>query len=145
MRPAAVLLALSFACAACGAVETTRPVDVEPGTPFALHAGETARLSGRALLVGFEGVEADSRCPRGEQCIVAGSAVVRVWWQWHGQPRERRELHSAMGGLQAARIGDFDLTLTAIEPPPVAGKPIDKSTYVATFLLGRSTPGDADR
>jgi hypothetical protein len=147
MRPA-VRFATSLALAtwtACAAADTVRPIDIELGQPFALHAGASARLSGQALQVGFEGVVADSRCPRDEQCIVAGSAVVRVWWQWDGRPRERRELHSAMGGLRAARIGDLELTLTAVGPPAVSGKAIDKSAYLATFVLGRSASGDADR
>ncbi|WP_457420215.1 hypothetical protein [Roseateles sp. P5_E7] len=145
MRPAALMIAASLMWTACAAVDNRQPLNIEPGKPFTLPVGGTAQLTGLAVQVGFDGVVADSRCAKGEQCIVAGRAVARVWWRRAGGAKEQLELHSAMGGPRAARIGDFELALTAIEPPLISGKPVDKAAYLATFVLDQGAPVAADR
>ncbi len=145
MRLPAALIVASLASTACSAVSTSQPVEIELGKPFTLHVGGAARLSTESIQVGFEGVSADSRCPKGEQCVWAGDVVARVWWQKGAAPRQSGELHLAAKAARTAHIGDLELALTAVEPESISGRSIDKSAYLATFLLSRGLSTEADR
>jgi hypothetical protein len=121
----------------------------EAGKPFDLRLGGSVRLPALALRLGFVGVTADSRCPTGEQCIVAGDATVRLWWQRDGGPRETVDLHTDVRAVRSAPVGEVDVTLVDLVPGPVSGKATDRSAYVATLVVGRGAVatggGKADR
>ena len=145
MRLAAATIVASLAWTACSMAGPARPVHIEPGKNFSLRTGESAQAHDDALRVGFEGVTADSRCPKGEQCVWAGDATARVWLQHGSGPRETRELHAAPGAAQAVRVLDHELRLVRLDPYPVTGKPIAKADYVATLTLSRSSAAESDR
>lgn len=143
MRHAAVLIAMALASTAC-AVDDGRLVEITPDRPFTLAVGGTALLASRAVRVGFDRVLSDSRCPQGEQCIVAGDAVVQVWWQVGTQPRQWQALHT-MPTAGTPPIQGLTLTLAALAPPQVTGRTIDPAAYRATLLLGTAAAGTTDR
>ena len=136
-----MMIAAALASPACSMTEPARPVQVEVGKSFSLRAGETARAVEPALLIGFEAVTSDSRCPKGERCIVAGDATVRVWVQQGSGPRQTRELHVAPGAEQALPVSGHELRLIGLEPAAVSGRPIAKADYVATFTLSPGAGG----
>jgi hypothetical protein len=138
MRPAAVLIALALASAACSAIDAAPPVTVTPGRPFTLAVGAQAVLTQPALKLGFDSVVSDSRCPQGEQCIVAGEAVLRLWSQQGGQPRQWHVLHSG-GNRPAPNIGGLALTLNDLAPPLMSGQPVARSAYRATLTLSEGS------
>lgn len=144
MRPATALIALALVPAACSAVDAGRPAEITPDRPFTLAVGGTAVRASPALRVGFDRVLSDSRCPQGEQCIVAGDAAVRVWWQVGNQPRQSQVLHTTPTP-GAPRIQGLTLTLAALAPPQVSGRTIDPATYRATLLLGTTAGSTTDR
>jgi hypothetical protein len=144
MRYTAILIAMALASAACSAVDAGRPVEITLDRPFTLAVGGTALLASPAVRVGFDRVLSDSRCPQGEQCIVAGEAVVQVWWQVGNQPRQWQALRT-MPTTDAPRIQGLTLTLAALSPPQVAGRGIDPATYRATLQLGAAAAGPTDR
>ncbi len=134
MRPAAALLALALAPAACSHLDAAQPMAITPGQAFTLAVGGTAVLARPAVRLGFDSVVSDSRCPQGEQCVVAGEAVVRMWSQAGELPRQWHALH--LGSARTApRIQGLALTLTALAPPPVSGQTTVPSAYRATFML----------
>lgn len=125
--------------------EPTTASRIEQGQDFSLRTGESAQTRDGALRIGFDGVTADSRCPKGEQCIVAGDATARVWLQRGSGPKETRELHTATGTTQSVRVLDQVVRLVRLDPFPVTGKAIPKTDYVATLRLGRNGADESDR
>lgn len=144
MRQAAVLIAVALASAACSAVDAGQPVEITLDRPFTLPVGGTAVLASPEVRVGFDRVLSDSRCPQGEQCIVAGNAVVRVWWQVGNQPRQWQALHT-VPSAGASPLQGLTLTLAALAPPQVSGRTLDPAAYRATFLLSTAAAGATDR
>lgn len=145
MRLAAVTIAAAFAWTACSGAGPVRPVVVEAGKEFRLRVGQSAGVADGELQVGFDGVVSDSRCAKGEQCIRAGDAVVRVWLQRRNGPRETRELRFPPDATPAARPPDAEIRLVRLEPVPVSGRPIAPGDYVATLALGRPAPAESER
>lgn len=131
------------ACSA--ATPAAQPVPVALEMTVSLRTGDSAQAADGVLRIGFEGVTADSRCPKGEQCVWAGDATVRIWLQRGSGPREVRELHAAMGIAKATNALDPDVRLVRLDPYPITGKVPGKQDYVATLLLMRGATVDAER
>lgn len=145
MRLAAATIIASLAWTACGMPGSAGTVQIELGKKFSLRTGGAAQTPDGAMRVGFEGITADSRCAKGEQCILAGEATVRVWLQRGAGQREARELHSAMGAAQAASAMGHEVHLVSLDPYPVTGKAIAKGDYVVTLTLRRGSTAESDR
>ena len=112
-----LLLLLSPLGAACSTADPARPVSLEPEKSFSLRAGTSAQTSDGRLRIGFDGVSADSRCAKNEQCVWAGDAVAQVWLQPGAGLKERHDLHTAPGAAQAVRRQDHELRLIRLDPP----------------------------
>ena len=135
----------SLAWTACSLAGANPSVRVEQGQDFSLRVGESAQTPDGALRIGFDGVTADSRCPKGEQCIRAGDATARVWFQQGSGPKETRELRTAPEAAQSARVLDQFIRLVRLDPIAITGKAIAKSDYVATLRLSRTAASEAER
>lgn len=114
-----------------------------------LKVGESARTRDGALRIGFSNVSADSRCPRGEQCIRAGDATVQIWLQpahgnAQGDPQVRRELRELRSAdpQSVSRAFGRDLRLVSLDPYPIAGQTVSPQAYVATLSVARSLHGE---
>ncbi len=145
MRSAVSVIVMAMVCTACSAAGFAEPVRATPGQAFSLKIGESARSDDGALVIGFEGVTADSRCPKGEQCFWAGDATVRVWTQQSGGPRQTHELHTARPAPGAGNAPEVaGLRLVRLDPTPITGKSIVAGDYRATLVLdGGDAPGAA--
>jgi hypothetical protein len=80
MQKGTLMMALAvilFFAAGC-----KKEIDGETGTPFVLKVNQKAaiadNLNQRNLMVKFEEVVEDSRCPEGAMCFWAGQAIVAV-------------------------------------------------------------------
>lgn len=147
-----VAKALAFVlCTACSSSPPAQPTDVEPNpAAFRLRVGESTRTEGGEWEIGFEGVSADSRCPKGEQCVWAGDATVRVWLKKAGGARSTHELHTAPNvpnapNADAPRIAQRVLRVVRLDPPAVTGRSIAQRDYVATLALDRDSGTAAER
>lgn len=145
MKLAAATVVASLAWTGCSTAGPASPVPIETGKAFSLKTGESAQTRDGSLRVGFDDVTADSRCPKGVQCVWAGDATVRVWLQHGSGPRETRELHTSPSAAQSARVLDHDLALVRLDPYPVNGRPTVKADYVATLTLGRGPAAAPER
>jgi len=130
------ILVLLCAAAGCVTAGPERPLRIEAGQTVSLRAGASAQTGDGALRIGFENVSADSRCPKGEQCVWAGDATVRVWLQRRGGTQERIELHTATGLASAGSAPEPGLRLVRLDPTPVTGKVIAQRDYIVTLALG---------
>ncbi|MEO8739736.1 MAG: hypothetical protein ABI537_08540 [Casimicrobiaceae bacterium] len=145
MRLAVATFVASLALTGCGMADSAQRAYIELGRNFILRTGESAPTREEALRVGFDGVTADSRCPKGEQCIWAGDATARVWVQQGSGPRETRDLHAASGAAQAVTVPGYELRLVRLDPYPVSGKSIASADYTATLMLSRTSTAESDR
>lgn len=135
MRRAAGAILLSVGWAACAvSAPEAPPRRVAAGQPVSLKVGESAESADGRLRFGFERVSGDSRCPKNAKCVWAGDAVVRIWLQRDGAPKETRELHTATGGAKEGP--DPGVRLLRLDPVPVVGQALDPGDYVATLALG---------
>jgi hypothetical protein len=67
---------------ALGTMEAHQRRVVEMGDTFALKVAEQVSIRGTTLLVGFERVLSDSRCPEGVQCVTAGDVSLSLVGQY---------------------------------------------------------------
>ena len=147
MRLAAAIILTTLTWTACSVAGPTASPPIESGKPFSLRVGDTVQSASDGLRIGFDGVSADSRCPKGEQCVWAGDAILRVWLQQGSGPRLTRDLHAAPRAGQAAVALGHELRLVRLDPYPISGKVIAARDYVATLTLtpARSAAADPDR
>ena len=141
---ASMFVATAALVAACVA-GPSQPGSVALGQRFNLRVGESAQIEGEALRIGFENVSADSRCPKGEQCISEGDATVRVWLQKAPAPKETRELHTSPKEQGAVSDLSYEVRLLRLDPYPVTGRTIAQGDYVATLALTRGSSAAPDR
>lgn len=107
------------------------------GHPFDLKAGQTASIGPDNLLVTFNGIIADSRCPSGVECIWAGQAVASF------DVAEGSSIQH-LNVTKGTEVGSVDFTsqnknytlrLLAVEPYPTAGSKISLSDYNVTISV----------
>jgi hypothetical protein len=120
------------------------PREAALGEAFRLRLGESARVESEALEVGFRDVLGDSRCPKGEQCIREGEAIVRVWLQKGDEARDTLELRTSPKEAGAAGARGFEVRLLRLDPYPVTGRTLEPGQYVATLELSRGSGASSE-
>ena len=148
------ILALAASGGGCAAAPGTAAPAAEPprAAPVAepdaaveqlqVALGRTVSAANGALAVTFLEVVSDSRCPRGETCVWEGDAVVRIALK-SAADSGTAELHTASRLAHAAEFAGWSVTLVALDPVPIAGKPAPQG-YVATIRVTRGVaPADA--
>jgi hypothetical protein len=132
-RPLPVLLLFLLAAAACG--EVTGPSAARLAEPFVLGVGEVALIEPQNLLVGFESVSSDSRCPSDVDCITAGDAAVELWLRRPPSARETRSVHSDASQGASAEYDGFEVELLSLEPLPRSDAPVAADAYRARLVV----------
>lgn len=149
MKVSAWMGSVTVALAACGSAALPAPQIIAVGQGFVLAMGESVRIDarpGQALELGFERVVSDSRCPRGEQCVHAGQARVRVWLQQPGLARQPLELVHRPGA-QAQAVPwpgqNLEILLLDLRPAPAAGAPVAPTVYEASLAVREASASTA--
>ena len=106
------------------------------GQDVAIAVGASVRVSKTDLVVHFDRVVNDSRCPSDVQCISAGDASVVVTAASDGAAPRRYELHTDDGAREAMH-GSFRLTLISLKPVPSSTRPVPASAYVLTLRVSQ--------
>lgn len=141
-----VVMTLAALCwTGCSTAGPAPAVPIAPGKGFSLKSGEFGQTADASLRVGFERVTADSRCPKGEQCVWAGDASARIWLQTGTGPREFHELHTATGDAQAASAAGQVVQLLRLDPYPLTGKTLAPGDYLLILMLGPAPAGEPKR
>ncbi|MGH8252304.1 MAG: hypothetical protein ACREVI_16695 [Steroidobacteraceae bacterium] len=137
-RPSSVVIALLASACDCAA-ESAGTSAGAAGGEVRLQAGQSTTMESPAMKLTFEGVESDSRCPKGEACIWEGDAVLRLTVT-SATAAQAFELHtSPRQGPDAAGYDGWSIRLVALEPLPVTGRAIAREAYVATLHVERGT------
>jgi hypothetical protein len=133
----ACLFALSFLWLNRPACAGVAPDPVQAlGRDFAIAVGASARIDKTDLVVHFDRVVNDSRCPSDVQCITAGDATVVVTAVSDGAAPRRYELHTDDGAREAMH-GNFRLSLISLKPVPTSTRPVPASAYVLTLRVSQ--------
>ncbi len=103
-------------------------------TDVVLRPGEAHRAAGGLSIV-FKEVLADSRCPKGETCVWAGDASVRLVV---AARKGSRSVDVALSAKTATPLeGDRSVRLLGLEPAPAAGRVVAPADYRASLRLVR--------
>ena len=131
LSAAGLVLVASLACAA------SRPVEPTLDRDFEVAGGSSAQVDGTDLVIRFEAVPNDSRCPVDVQCITAGDATVALRVEGGGAEAQTIELHTLDEPREAAH-GGYVVALVILRPRPVSTGPTPLGKYRATLRVRRS-------
>jgi hypothetical protein len=121
---------------ACGARKPSAlaaPLDAR----FTLAPGGMTSISGTELVVTFDRVLEDSRCPTGANCIQAGDGVIRIRVTQQGGTTGSYQLHTAPNGPRSAVHGGVTITLEDLTPTPASSRATPPQDYRATLRASR--------
>jgi len=124
-----------LAAAGCATAARGTGVHARLDKPFRLAQGGMASIAGERLAVGFAGVESDSRCPVGVQCIRAGEARVRLDLRLPGSAAQMVVLATEGAQPRSASYGTYDVQLVTLDPERRTDVP--HPPYVATLRVTR--------
>lgn len=147
--PVRASLVLAFGVAATVSTATCATTPPDPSAPetvrevalgqeFTLRSAESVRIAGTDLLVTFDRVTEDSRCPTNVNCIWAGNAVVRLATRVAGVALGPMELHTTTVDKRDAPVDGYRVQLVRLMPTRTEGTTITPDQYVATLSVVRS-------
>lgn len=116
-----------------GATENRVELDRE----FKLRNGEAAPVGNDGLVLRFERVTEDARCPVGDPCVVAGDAVVLVTLRQPPNEPATLELHTNPSSTMERRYLRYRVRLVRLEPRPVGEQHVPLPQYWATFMVSK--------
>lgn len=123
----AAILVLLLAVSSCQNI--TSSDEYQLGEEFELRFGEQASLDNEKLLISFEEVLEDSRCPEGVTCVWAGNAQVGL------MVKDSTVNLNTYLEPQEIDIAGYHIQLISLNPYPVYEQVIDKETYVARLVV----------
>ena len=100
-----------------------------------LAPGESAQVSTASLVVRFDRVSGDSRCPADAVCIQGGDAIVHV--HVTGGGTADYELHTGDASRASVTHGSFRISLIDLQPFPFSSRTIQQSEYRATLRVSQ--------
>jgi hypothetical protein len=129
-----LLLAILAACGSSSSDDPANHRQVAAESRFTLQTGDTVEVSGHQMLLTFDGVTADSRCPFDVTCVTEGFADLTFSWQ-AGPEEGSLTVRFDVRGEQADRAGPLVLRLLDLRPEVVSAVPIKPDEYRATLRL----------
>lgn len=108
------------------------PYDV----PFELHFGDSVAVGPDGLVVGFEEMVQDSRCPADVTCVWAGDAEAALFAEYPTIGVDRFSLHTHRDFDQEIQKDIWLITLLQVSPyPQLANVPIDPDDYRVKLVV----------
>ena len=134
-------IVLVMAVAACatpsqpgGSGSPATAVQVGTNRDFEISVGQEAHVQGTPIVVRFQSVSNDSRCPSDVQCVWAGNAVVGLVLSQGDGPSTEASLNTTLDP-QSTKFAGHTIKLVGLKPAPKSGKPISSGAYVATLAV----------
>jgi len=98
-----------------------------------LKVAEQVALRGTTLVVGFERVLSDSRCPEGVQCVTTGDVVLSVWVQEPGRKKTKLELRAEES--PSATYQRRVIRLLDVQPRPREDRKLSPRDYLLRLRI----------
>ena len=138
-----LLTATALACTGGGVVVTpdddvpTR-VDVDLGRDFAMGVRDTVHVEDVDVVLYFDRVGSDSRCPSDVQCPWSGDATVHLEVSTEDGETDPQQitLHTNLEPRSTSIMG-VTIQLVYLNPYPRSTAPINPWSYEATILVTR--------
>jgi len=107
------------------------------GQPFILTPGEEVDVGNMPLLVRFDEVLMDSRCPIDVTCFWEGEAATQLTLSAPDVEGEAVELHTPLSplGSSSAEFLQHVITLRALNPYPDTTQPTDPEDYRLELIV----------
>lgn len=112
-------------------IESAKPVEPEIGEDFTLKVGQEATFADKEFVITFKKILEDSRCPKGVTCVWSGNAQILI------QFNEKEFQINTHIDPETLPVGDYKITLTALDPYPRDKVKIEPENYAATFIISR--------
>jgi hypothetical protein len=109
------------------------------GEPFELKAHAASRLADENLLVRFERVTEDSRCPVKAQCVWAGDAAIELTLEKPPAAAGTRILHTNERFGRQADYEGLVIRVLDLKPQPREGATIAPEDYRVTLVVDKGT------
>ncbi|MBL7959422.1 hypothetical protein JNL27_04205 [bacterium] len=100
---------------------------------FILPIGETAVFENEGLIIRFESVPTESRCPEGALCIWEGEGIVKLQIAKSGMGTTTIELNTTQPRM--AELFSYTVELLELTPHPVLDQQLDASAYRASLIV----------
>jgi hypothetical protein len=104
---------------------------------FTLRNGEAAQVGSDGLVLRFERVTADARCPVGDTCVSDGDAVVLGTVRQPPHEPAALEFHTNPGATPEGKYLRYRVRLVRLEPRPVGEQYVPLPQYWATFMVSQ--------
>lgn len=108
-----------------------------------IRHGQQANVGGTDVSVEFVSVGEDSRCPKGVQCIWAGSVKVNLRLR-----ANKTETELQLNTNRQPRVTEFQglfFSIAKVEPPKVIDQKIKPEDYVITLAVSRERPAGSEQ
>ena len=89
------------------------------------------------LVLRFDRVTEDARCPVGNICVSDGDAVVRVTLRQPPNGPASLELHTNPSSTPEGKYLRYRVRLVRLEPRPVGDQYVPLPQYWATFMVSK--------
>ena len=96
---------------------------------FSLSMGQTAELKGEGITIQFEGIQEDSRCPKGATCFWAGRVVSVLLINDNGLTSRIVLIEPDTTGESGQNTYKQYQFTSSVQPYPELGKQISKDDY----------------
>ena len=106
------------------------------GEAFALHPGETASITGEDMLITFEEVIGDSRCPRDAVCIWEGVAISLLRVNYRGAVHPLVIHQPGLNGGVHQEFLEYSITAD-LKPYPVQGQDTSQEDFRIELVISR--------
>lgn len=136
MKRTFLAAALLLAVSACDSA-TSPSRSARLGEAFELRPGEAAAIADELLVVTFEGVSSDSRCPSNVVCIRAGEGVVELALRRLPSTTGRLTLKTDPLDETTGRFEGYAVRLDTLQPYPAAPEPIPAADYRVRLTVTR--------
>lgn len=138
MGARAFAVSLLVSAMSCASGLTLPTGDQNGDRKIVLALGESQPISDTNLVVTFEAVAEDSRCPTGVTCIWAGDAAVRIRIDAPKARPSTYTLHTNERMGRDVMHGGLRVQLVAVTPYPAADKQPRADEYRVTLLIQRA-------
>ena len=145
MKKGLFFIAAALLWAACQPAKTNQnpsPNDVSTvkiGEPFTVAAAKSATIESEGLKITFEKVLAESRCPKGVQCIAAGRVDLEFSFEKAGKiQRDSFGIGSPSGPPfrpESRVVFGKTVKILEVTPQPEAKKPIPMADYKVKLVV----------
>jgi len=117
-----------------GCVRNQVDVTVGPGEVFTVGVGQSARITGEEMVISFEEVIGDSRCPQNVVCVWEGVASSQVRISHQGASYSMALNQPGLTEQAQATFIDYTLTFS-LQPYPREGEEIAPGEYRLTLTV----------